>query len=156
ARNRGAPALHALVLPRGAVRDGTEWPEASQEPQSKEAEDRRGLHALADRGPPARPPSLRPAREGRDESVGQHAVDLVEVGLEEVGHLDLAVLDPRLAPDALEAAGPRLQIGDANRILVRHPHREPTRPALGQRGVRIPAPRPGRALASAPGVPPAL
>src|SRR5262249_22043161 len=57
----------------------------------------------------------------------QHAVDLVQVGLEEVGHHDLAAADALLSTDALESGCPRFELRHPYRVLVRHPRREMTR-----------------------------
>jgi len=79
---------------------------------------------LAQRRAAVGPAALGPARERRDEPVGQHAVDLVQVRLEEIGHDDLPAVGPFFPRDPLEAVRPCLELRHADGVLVAHPHRE--------------------------------
>src|SRR5215470_1718102 len=142
--HRLLPAAHQRELAPAPQREGPQPPEPAEQPDPQEARHRRGLHVLAKRGPAVGPAALRPAGDGLGDPGRQDSVDLVEVGLEIVGDdQDGALGRALLAADAGEAAAARLQIGDPDRILVAHPHREAPR-----EGLREPRPRVQRAHAA--------
>src|SRR5207244_13051322 len=131
----GEPAVHARVLVARAVRDRAERTEQRQQPYAEVPGDGRGLALLSEGRRAVGPAPLGPARERRDEPVGEDAVDLVEVRLEEVGDDDLASLRAFLPSDPLEPARARLELGDADRVLVRHPDGQVTGDDARQLGV---------------------
>src|SRR5439155_3247504 len=134
-REGGEPAVHARVLVARAVRDRAERTEQRQQPDAEVPEDGRGLDLLSEGRTAVGPAPFGPAREGRDEPVGQDAVDLVEVRLEEVGDDDLASRRAFLPSDPLEPARARLELGDTDRVLVRHPDGQVTGDDARQLGI---------------------
>ena len=131
----GEPALHPRVLLVGAIGDRPERTQERQEPDAQVARDGRRADVLAEGRPAARPATLGPARERRHQPTWQDPPDLVEVGLEVVGDDDLAPRHALLHTDPLEPAPAGLQLGDPDRVLVRHPDREAPREEAQQRGV---------------------
>jgi hypothetical protein len=136
--HRGLPAVDERELALRSERGGAKETETAERPHPCIAQHRGGAHVLADGRAPFGPARLAPARDGGADGQRKNAVDLVEIGLEIVGDAEhLIVAGPVLAADPLEAPRTGLEIGDADRVLVAHPHREPSRETLGHHALRI-------------------
>src|SRR5437763_438904 len=74
------------------------------------------------------PPRQARAGEPAAEAGGQRLADLLQPRMHElVDREELVALHAHLGADAFEAGGAGLEVGDADRVFVRHPQREVAR-----------------------------
>src|SRR5437660_10120166 len=123
--DQAQPALDQLLLLAVPVAARPPRLHPGERAHHQVAEEARGLDVHADVVGIELAAALRPRNESFAEETRKNGCEFFDSRLQVIDDYDrLAVLRAHLAAHALEAAGARLEIGDADDVLVGHPARE--------------------------------